>query len=960
MARPEISPWLTPLLQNPGWRRDDETSRAVREGLAAIGQRDWRAAADWIAYAQRRIRNDATLTFALAELHFQCGNKQAAGMYEFLAERTDWPEAWWRLALCHHAEARGEQARAALHRRLSQAAPPQQADFAALADGIAGDRGWFGLDNAGRIATSARGRVRLALDGASLRGRKLGADWHKAAHLTAEAGGVPLIGSPVDIKRITRVEGFVRADAGEISGWCWFPGEPERVPVVSLAGQPVEARAFLATRDPEQPFATPRRFAAVVDRGIRQLDAIGPHGRRLMGAPLMPWLELDGAQAAASLTARQFALPGIEQGPLAVPGFVPIPADLRVPVVAAPPTDQARRVLVVIPVYAGLQITLDCLANVRAARSGIEDILVIADGSPDRALVARLRALAAGDGFAFEEIAENRGFVATANHGLRAAAGRDVVLLNNDTLVPADWLASLRAAVYSADAIGTATPLSNNATIFSYPSLDGTGAVEDAADHAALAARINQGVTVDVPTGHGFCLYIRWECLAQTGLLRQDIFAQGYGEENDFSLRARALGWRHVAAAGCVVAHHESVSFGGAKKHLLQRNLEILNRLHPGYDGLIEAWVKQDPLLPVRRALDLARLERDLAGKDAVLLVTHQRGGGVARHVRDRAAALRAQGVAPLVLRPDEEGGIVLDDNGRYPNLRFDAARELPKLLGLLHASRVKHAEIHHFIGHDPALIAAIAAEFAYDVVLHDFAWYCPRVTLTRADHRYCGEPDLPACDDCIADLGGEIEEEIAPSALHPRSAALLAGAQRILAPSADTARRYARRFGVQPVVQPWEDDSAPLKIRPARGGGSIRRLLVAGAVSHQKGYELLLALARLVKAKSLPLEIILVGYSIDDARLLATGVVRITGEYREEDLVSVIQAQDADFAFLPSQWPETWSYVLSRIWEAGLPVVALDLGAPAERIKARGGKLVPPHLPLERLAALMLDPGWV
>ncbi len=61
------------------------------------------------------------------------------------------------------------------------------------------------------------------------------------------------------------------------------------------------------------------------------------------------------------------------------------------------------------------------------------------------------------------------GFPGSANVGMRACGDRDVVLLNSDTLVPPGWLERLREAAYQAADIGTVTPLSNSATILSYP-----------------------------------------------------------------------------------------------------------------------------------------------------------------------------------------------------------------------------------------------------------------------------------------------------------------------------------------------------------------------------------------------------------------------------------------------------------------------------------------------------------
>jgi GT2 family glycosyltransferase len=213
----------------------------------------------------------------------------------------------------------------------------------------------------------------------------------------------------------------------------------------------------------------------------------------------------------------------------------------------------------VIPVYRGRDATLACIASVCAHRDTGERIIVIADGSPERELLAALAVLADQGAIILQAEAINRGFPGAANIGLRLAVGHDVVLLNADTIVTPGWLAGLRAAVYSAPDIGTATPLSNDATIFSYPRLDGLNPCPDAAsaaEVAALAAQVNHEV-IEVPTGHGFCLYMRAQCLAETGPLREDLFAQGYGEENDFCMRARHLGWRHVAVPSVFVAHCE-------------------------------------------------------------------------------------------------------------------------------------------------------------------------------------------------------------------------------------------------------------------------------------------------------------------------------------------------------------------------------------------------------------------
>ena len=68
---------------------------------------------------------------------------------------------------------------------------------------------------------------------------------------------------------------------------------------------------------------------------------------------------------------------------------------------------------------------------------------------------------------------------------------------------------------------------------------------------------------------------------------------------------------------------------------------------------------------------------------------------------------------------------------------------------------------------------------------------------------------------------------------------------------------------------------------------------------------------------------------------------------YAEEEATALIRAQQAHLALIPSVWPETWCFALSRAWDAGLPAAAFDLGAPAERIRRTGrGWVLPLALP--------------
>jgi glycosyltransferase involved in cell wall biosynthesis len=452
-------------------------------------------------------------------------------------------------------------------------------------------------------------------------------------------------------------------------------------------------------------------------------------------------------------------------------------------------------------------------------------------------------------------------------------------------------------------------------------------------------------------------MYVRNECLRQTGLFREDVFAQGYGEENDFCIRARHLGWRHVAVPSLLVAHLGGASFGAARAQLTARNLAVLERLHPGYRALIAAFEAADPLAEARRRIDALRWRAGRMDGGAVVMITHDSGGGVDRVVRERGAALRAAGMRPIVLRPvrgREAGAPYLpglcrvedDGDAVFPNLRYRIPQELPALARLLRAERVAHVEAHHLLGHDHAVLRlAGLLGVPVDTHLHDYALFCPRISLVGRDRRYCGEPSDPAvCEACVRDLGRHTAEDIAVASLRARSAADLAASRRVVVPSADAAARLRRHFpAVAPQIEPLEDDAAMPAERPLPAPAGRLRVAVIGGIGTEKGYDVLLACARNAAQRRLKLDFIVVGHTPDDARLIETGQVFVTGPYRESDAMALIRGQDVRLAWQPSIWPETWCFTLGLAWRAGLRVAAFDIGALAERIRRTGrGWLMP------------------
>jgi GT2 family glycosyltransferase/glycosyltransferase involved in cell wall biosynthesis len=605
---------------------------------------------------------------------------------------------------------------------------------------------------------------------------------------------------------------------------------------------------------------------------------------------------------------------------------------------------------VIIPVYQGRQETLSCIDSVLATISPGVSVIVVDDATEDAQLAGALDTLASDNRITLLRNATNLGFVASVNRALAVHQGNDVVLLNSDTQVFGDWVARLRKAAYSGPRVGTVTPFTNSGSIAGYPRAgEQPMSPEDAAVLQTHAAEVNAGRSVEIPVGVGFCLYVRRDCLLATGALDAAVFGSGYGEEVDFCLRARWLGWSHRLAADVFVYHLGGVSFGVRRAALLDRSDRLLELRHPGFGRFVGEFIAQDPLRSVRRRLDEQRLVD--AKAPFVLLLTVALPGGVERFVNERCAQFRARGQIPLLLRPQRAGSIdsceLWCDGIETPNLRYDIPAELPALVALLARLKIAAVELQHFLHLDPRIVEAVRAfGTPYDVFVHDYAWICPRVTLIDESGRYCGEPAVTVCAVCVKRNGSELVEAISVAALRRRSDDWLRGARRVIAPSADTSDRLRRYFpDVDIQVQPRAEPPLSSPVEP-RASRPQTRVALIGAIGEHKGYQVVLECARDARRRGLPLEYVVIGYTPDDAPLVRTGKVFVTGPYAEGEVQHLLRRERPDVVFLSSVWPETWSYTLDEALGAGLQVVAFDLGAISQRLRAAGqGVLLPVDL---------------
>lgn len=248
-----------------------------------------------------------------------------------------------------------------------------------------------------------------------------------------------------------------------------------------------------------------------------------------------------------------------------------------------------RKVVVVVPVYNAATLVERCLDALLAHNVGDTRIVAIDDASTDPLIAPLLARFTAHAGTTVLRNECNRGFTATANRGIAEAGRADVVLLNADTEVGPNWLTGLRRAAYAGDDIASATAVSDNAGAFSVPELERENPPPPcwSTEQAARSLWQQAGLAYpQLPTGNGFCMYLRRDALDAVGVLDEAAFPQGYGEENDWCQRAAQRGLRHLIAGNVFVRHARSASFGDERRVTLGRaGMAVLRERWPRYEA---------------------------------------------------------------------------------------------------------------------------------------------------------------------------------------------------------------------------------------------------------------------------------------------------------------------------------------------------------------------------------------
>ena len=720
------------------------------------------------------------------------------------------------------------------------------------------------------------------------------------------------------------------------------------------------------------PRAAPESFTALI--GAHQDDVALARERgwtaangRIEGATL---LSPDGASLALHSQLSAYArarlamseqLASLRDPTTSSPEGATPPSPARRPVTAAvaPVPTESDLVSIIVPIHNAGDELRRCLTSLARFTTWPAELLLIDDASTDPEIGELLAQASELTGVRVLSNVVNLGFTATVNRGLRATGG-DAVVLNSDTEVGPRWLEHL-VATARGTGVATVTPVSDNAGAFSVPAIGVPNATPLALDTAGVARLLAQASATPVvtPTGSGFCMYIARATVNALGLFDADEFPRGYGEENDFCMRALRAGYHHLVDGRTFVRHTRTASFGDERAQLARLGRRRIDARYPEYSELVREFVADPGLAAlqgrVRDAYALARPPRP-----RILTVIHEGGGGAFTANVELVRALELEW-DPLMLTSDRrtvrlwrcvDGALeqlrewTLERSIRVTDYsRHDYAQIVERVL-IEHEVEVMH--VRHLFKHTfdaPRIARRLGVPVVFS--FHDFYFACPTFNLLDDRDHYCAAQCTPGDGECRIPVGAL---EGVP---HLKHAYVYQWRQEVEAMLRDvdafvTTSEHARDVHVRALRslqgRPFELIEHGRSLRQ-RGGtvarptpsGKIRILVVANLDVH-KGADYIRSLVAADHERRLEFHLL----GAVPERYADLGICH--GAFDADALPELAAAIEPAFAGCFSITPETYSHALTEAWAMGVPVIATDLGALGERIRAHGGGELVPH----------------
>lgn len=600
---------------------------------------------------------------------------------------------------------------------------------------------------------------------------------------------------------------------------------------------------------------------------------------------------------------------------------------------------------ILIPIYNGLHHLQNLIRSIFENTETPFRLILVNDGSTDNRIKPFLQDLeAAYPNIILLEHSTNQGFPTAVNTGFREVKSSIFILLNTDTLVPDKWLSRLIAPLEIDKNVASATPFSNNATICSFPNQPIENDVPTWATIDQIDFAFSETITrspISLPTGVGFCMAIRKSVVDEIGFFDATAFNRGYGEENDWCLRAYQAGYRNVIAQNLFVFHAGTASFTSEEKEAAGKSaIQTIQDRYPYYNQWVQDFIKDDPLRLNRFAaiFNLMRQQRS----DKVLLLDLSAGGGSNLYSDRIISKLRNEGVSVLKLAGSfmrSTGYGVLHHKEISIPVRCDF-EDIKLLIEQGNFSKIIVNSLVFNIHYKSIINTLIDLKsnigYKMEFMLHDHYAICPSYTLLSKEDKFCNIPSLSECRSCIPVNPNNAKKlnisDLCIDSWRTTWGSFLLHCDKIVAFSEATKRLFEKAYPIlidsiqvipHTVHPPARKYHKPIpKTNP--------RIAFVGAIDRHKGAEIVLEIDKINRDDNLGMQLTVIGILVDPHNKFSG---KVTGRYNKDSLGPLLTEHEIDVVFFPSICPETFSFLTQELIELECDLGAFPIGAPGERV---------------------------
>lgn len=345
---------------------------------------------------------------------------------------------------------------------------------------------------------------------------------------------------------------------------------------------------------------------------------------------------------------------------------------------------------------------------------------------------------------------------------------------------------------------------------------------------------------------------------------------------------------------------------------------------------------------PLRLGEALAAWHLAAGGRGCLLLADLDAEGNGAVAYRERQVKrLTEEGWRVLLLRYTQDGRWSLTCRhiaGERP-AELDCLDDMDEFFRVIPVARVF---INNVAFHpDPLSVIAFFRDrkrrvgFALRYVFHDFLSLCPSLFLLNADNVHCGIPHLITCHHCLPRNPNRIVKETDIATWRAAWLTFFLACDELICFSESSRSIICRVYPIasrlrveehEPLAEFLEPFSPPVP-------GDCLHLAFVGYFVPLKGSRLAMQVLDLLGQRGIRARLHIFGRCPETD--LPPNAVR-HGPYEREELPKLLAEAGIAAVLFLSIWPETFSYTVQECMQTGVPLICLDLGAPAERLRGQ------------------------